>query len=100
MKDINSLLTCQLLDEKEQDLKSLKDYKESLDYILLNFPTYKSYLDKYIVPFPADWPGWYYPKKLIANNNSNSYTSFIPEQGQFHVALNAIQDVTIIFHKP
>ena len=95
--DIESLQSCQLLDECEQDLKSLQNYKESLDHLMSKYPDIKEYLKQNLLPFPADWPGWYYPKKLIANNCSGKYTSLIPEQGQFHVALNAVEDTVIIF---
>lgn len=58
------------LDEWEQDLKSLKNYKDSLDRVLEKYPDVRKYLEKNLLPFPADWPGWYYPKKLLANNCS------------------------------
>ncbi|XP_078374568.1 uncharacterized protein LOC144658110 [Oculina patagonica] len=96
-QDIESLQSCQLLDEFEQDLKSLKNYKDSLDRVMTEYPDIKTYLERNLLPFPADWPGWYYPKKLIANNCSGKYNSLIPEQGQFHVALNAVEDTVIIF---
>ena len=96
-EDIESLQSCQLLDECEQDLKSLQNYKESLDHVMSKYPDIKEYLKQNLLPFPADWPGWYYPKKLIANNCSGKYTSLIPDQGQFHVALNAVEDTVIIF---
>lgn len=96
-EDIESLQSCQLLDEWEQDLKSLKNYKDSLDRVLEKYPDVGKYLEKNLLPFPADWPGWYYPKKLLANNCSGKYRSMIPEQGQFHVALNTIEDTVLIF---
>ena len=46
---------------------------------------------------PAEWPGWYYPKKLIVDNCSGKYGSIIPEQGQFHVSLYAVEDTVVIF---
>ena len=61
------------------------------------YPDVTNYLERNLLPFPADWPGWYYPKKLIANNCSGKYNSLIPEQGQFHVALNAVEDTVLIF---
>ena len=78
-------------------MKSLKNYKDSLDRVLEKYPDVGKYLEKNLLPFPADWPGWYYPKKLLANNCSGKYRSMIPEQGQFHVALNAIEDTVLIF---
>ena len=85
-EDIESLQSCQLLEECEQDLKSLKNYKESIEHVFSKYPDVNNYLERNLLPFPADWPGWYYPKKLIANNSTRKYTSLIPEQGQFHVA--------------
>lgn len=96
-EDIESLHSCQLLEECEQNLKSLQNYKESLDRVISKYPDIRQYLKQNLLPFPADWPGWYYPKKLIANNRSDKYTSLIPEQGQFHVPLNAVEDTVIIF---
>jgi len=96
-EDIESLQSCQLLEECEQDLKSLKNYKESLEHVFSKYPDVNNYLERNLLPFPADWPGWYYSKKLIANNSTGKYTSLIPEQGQFHVALNAVEVTVIIF---
>ena len=46
----------------------------------------------------ADWPGWYYPKKNTALGKcSQLRQSVIPEQGQFHVSLNAAEDAVTIF---
>ena len=52
----------------------------------------QTYTKKFVVPFPADWPGCYYPKKLIANGWSLNI-SIIPEQGPFRVCLNAYEVV-------
>ena len=48
------------------------------------------------LPLPADWPGWYYPKKLIASG-WNPSIGIIPEQGSFHMCLNAYEDVVSNF---
>ena len=64
-EDIESLQSCQLLDEWGQELKSLKNYKDSLDRVLEKYPDVRKYLEKNLLPFHADWPGWYYPKKLL-----------------------------------
>ena len=96
-EDLETLRTCQLLDEWEQDLKSLKNYKESIDHILSRYPNIQMYLQKNLLPFRAEWPGWYYPKKLIVNNCSGKCGSIIPEQGQIHVSLYAVEDTVVIF---
>ena len=95
-EDLEILQTSQLLEEWEQDLKSLKNYKESIDHILSKYPNIQMYLQKNLLPLPAKWLGWYYPKKLTINN-SGKYGSTIPEQGQFHVSLYAVEDTVVIF---
>ena len=58
----------------------------------------KKNLNKNVIPWPADWPGWYYPKKNIALGKcSQLRQSVIPEQGRFHVSLNAAEDAVTIF---
>lgn len=57
-----------------------------------------NYLNRNLVPWPVDWPGWYYPKKIIAQGTCDQLKqSVIPEQGQFHVSLNAAEDTVLIF---
>ena len=51
----------------------------------------------YYLPLPTDWPGFYYHKKLIAQGKEKRTATIIPEQGQFHVYLNAVEDVVLIF---
>ena len=81
-----------------QDLKSLKNYKESIDHILSKYPNIQIYLQKNLLPFRAEWPGWYYPKKLIVDNNcSGIMDPYFPLQGQFHVSLYAVEDTVVIF---
>ena len=61
-------------------------------------PPFKNYLEKNIEPWAADWSGWYYPKKNIAQGKCQLLQqSVIPEQGQFHVSLNAAEDTVLIF---
>lgn len=43
-----------------------------------------------LVPSPGDWSSWYYVKKLLVDVPTDSpLLSLIPEQGPFHVTLNA-----------
>lgn len=85
-----------LVDEFQQDLKSMEHYKMALERVLNKCPQLNLYSKKFVVPLPADWPGWYYPKKLIASG-WNPNISIIPEQGPFHVCLNAYEDVLLNF---
>lgn len=91
-EDLETLETCLLIDEFEQDLKSMDNYKTALEHVMNKCPQLREYSKNFILPLPADWPGWYYPKKLI-ENGWNSSISIIPEQGPFHVCLNAYEDV-------
>ena len=85
-----------LIDEFEQDLKSMDHYKTALEKVFNKYPELECYGKKYVLPLPADWPGWYYPKKLIASG-WNTSVNIIPEQGPFHVCLNAYEDVVLNF---
>ena len=58
-----TLETCQLLSEHEQQLKSAEHYRKCFLKLLEEGPPFKNYPEKKIVPRPADWLGWYYPKK-------------------------------------
>lgn len=93
--ELSTLQTCVLLDEFEQPLKSKLDYLASLQHVFELYPEFHAYCKTFLVPFPADWPGWYYTKKLIAQGHNIS--NIIPEQGPFHVCLNAQEDTIQIF---
>ena len=42
------------------------------------------------MPSPGDWSSWYYVKRLLVDVPTDSpLLSLIPEQGPFHVTLNA-----------
>lgn len=83
------------MDEFEQPLKSKDDYLTSIQYIFTMYPSFKNYSKHFVVPFPADWPGWYYSKKLVAQGYELG--NIVPEQGPFHVCLNAQEDTVLIF---
>ncbi|XP_044168348.1 uncharacterized protein LOC122952545 [Acropora millepora] len=65
-EELSTLETCQLISEHEQSLKSTQNYRECFQKLLQECPPLGNYLNKNVVPWPADWPGWYYPKKKIA----------------------------------
>ena len=93
--ELSTLDTCLLMDEFEQPLKSKDDYLSSIQHIFTLYPNFEIYCKHYVVPFPADWPGWYYSKKLIAQGHDIG--NILPEQGPFHVCLNAQEDAVLIF---
>ena len=59
------------------------------------YPALEEYAKHHFLP--ADWPGFYYPKKRIAQGKEERIASIISEQGQFHVYLNAEEDVVLMF---
>ena len=63
---------------KFQDLKSMDNYKTALGHLLQKYSELEQYSKNFIVLVPADWPGWYYPKKLIATGWKPN-VSIIPE---------------------
>lgn len=82
----------------EQDLKSKQNYKDAIHYLFNLYPALEEYCKHHILSLPADWPGFYYPKKLIAQGREKRISLIVPEQGPFHVYLNAIEDVVLIFN--
>ena len=68
----------------------MDDYSSALAHEQQCSPAYGVYLNSFLVPSPGDWPSWYYVKKLIVSAPEQSpLLSLIPEQGPFHVTLNA-----------
>ena len=98
-QSVSQLNSCVLVSESEQDLKSTDDYKAVLDLELKCCHTLTQYLQKFVMPSSGDWPTWYFVKKLIAQSEDSSpLNSMIPEQGPFHVILNATEDAVLLFH--
>jgi hypothetical protein len=66
----------------------------------------KKYLEKYIIPLPADFPGQLFVRRAIVNkleSNSessipNEITHLVPFLGPLHVSLNTRESVFITFH--
>lgn len=78
----------------------MEDYKFAIQHTFQSALNLQNYSKQFVMPFPGDWPTWFYTKKLIAqetNASSQTYVSLIPEQGPFHVSLNVNEDVKI-FH--
>lgn len=95
--DLATLETCTVLDVFEQDLKSKENYKDAIFYLFNMYQSLETYAKRNILPLPADWPGFYYPKKLIAQGRETRISNIVREQGPFHVYLNAIENVVLIF---
>ena len=95
--DPATLETCTVLDVFGQDLKSKENYKDAVFYLFNMYQSLETYAKCNILPLTADWPGFYYPKKLIAQGRETRISNIVPEQGPFHVYLYAIEDVVLIF---
>ena len=69
---------------------SVDDYQSALMHEQQCSPAFGDYLKTFLVPSPGDWPSWYYVKKILVDVPQESpLLSLIPEQGPFHVTLNA-----------
>ena len=79
-----------MVDEFQQNLHSVEDYQSALMHEQQCSPAFGDYLKKFLVPSPGDWPSWYCIKKILVDVPEESpLLSLIPEQGPFHVTLNA-----------
>ena len=88
-----------LVDVFEQDLHSVNNYSSALTHEQHCSPAYGNYLKNYLVPSPGDWPSWYYVKKILVSAPDDSpLLSLIPEQGPFHVTLNA-HETAVTMHR-
>ena len=93
-QSLSQLNSCVLVTESEQDLKSADDYKAVIDLESKCCPKLTQYLQTFVMPSPGD-----FVKKLIAESEDSSpLNSMIPEQGAFHVILNATEDAVLLFH--
>lgn len=87
---MHTIENCVLVDEFQQNLHSVNDYKSALTHEQQCSPAFNKYLTKFLVPSPGDWPSWYYVKKILVHAPEDSpLLSLVPEQGPFHVTLNA-----------
>lgn len=79
----------------------MEDYKSAITHTFLSALYLQDYSKQFVMPFPGDWPTWFYTKKIIAqvtNSSNHTYLSLIPEQGPFHVSLNVNEDVVQSHH--
>lgn len=64
--DLELLKTTWLIDEFNQSLKSVVNYREALAHLLNEAPELEDYLKKFLVVLTGDFPTWKYNKKIIA----------------------------------
>ena len=68
-----------------------------LSFTFNMYQSLETYAKRNILPLPADWPGFYYPRTLIAQGREKRISNIVPEEGPFHVYVNATEDVVLIF---
>jgi hypothetical protein len=107
-KNDRSMKNTHVIDIKEQNLKNLNDYLEALKMIT-NIPILNEYLQRYVIPIVADFPGQLFIRraislyqKLMNDPPSNLkipkiINNFIPLLGPLHVSLN-MRESTILTH--
>ena len=79
-----------LIDEWEHNLHRKKGYLSAPNHEQQCCPPFTIYIKNFLVPSPGDWSSWYYVKRLLVDVPTDSpLLSLIPEQGPFHVTLNA-----------
>ncbi|XP_067038680.1 uncharacterized protein [Acropora muricata] len=101
--DLELLKTTWLIDEFNQSLKSVVNYREALAHLLNKAPELEDYLKKFLVVLTGDFPTWKY-NKIIAEwdplrEPASSVPSFIPWQGPFHISLN-VEESTVLLFRP
>ena len=88
--EMHTIKNCILIDEWEHNLHRKKDCLSALNHEQQCCPPFTIYIKNFLVPSPGDWSSWYYVKKLLVDVPTDSpLLSLIPEQGPFHVTLNA-----------
>ena len=64
-KNDRSMKNTHLINIKEQNLKSLDNYLEALEMIT-SIPTLNEYLQHYVIPIVADFPGQLFIRRAIS----------------------------------
>lgn len=78
--ELDLLSNTWLVDEFQQSLKSMGDYREAVNHITEASASLKVYMEKNLLFLAGDWPTWYYNKKIICQvglklqHHSTSYS--------------------------
>ncbi|RIB21754.1 hypothetical protein C2G38_2243739 [Gigaspora rosea] len=92
-----------LLDFFKLSLKEMDQYIDALQHVC-NVPLLTNYLNNYVIPVVADWPGQVFTRQAITlrllnrkDNIPNSILSFIPIIGVLHIQLNLLESIIKIY---
>ena len=107
-RSLRSFKDVYLIDFVKLPLKSKQDYSDAFDIVLQTMM--RDYLSQYLVLMPADWPGQFFPRKIVYQKASQAtpsasnvppgssphpLISVIPTLGPLHVDLNADEDIVV-----
>ena len=81
-----------LADESIKNLKIMNHSAKVFDDIVER-TSMGAYLNEFVVPFVADWPGWFNTKHLVAALCIPP--TIIPQQGLFHDSIILEDQVTL-----
>ncbi|KAL9961091.1 hypothetical protein ACROYT_G029973 [Oculina patagonica] len=99
--ELDLLTNTWLVDEFEQNLKSMGNYRSAINHITEVCPSLQEYMENNLLFLSGDWPTWYYNKKIICQLRPSVdpyfLLSIVPWQGPFHIYLNAQEDVVTNF---
>ena len=63
--ELDLLSNTWLVDEFEQSLRNMGDYRKAIDHVIEVCPSLQEYMEKNLLFLTGDWPTWYYNKKII-----------------------------------
>jgi hypothetical protein len=102
-----SMVNCHLVNMKESNLKNLYDYLNAIKMIT-DIPSLITYLQKYIIPIIADFPGQLFIRKAITLLHKQKegqdislqipdiVNNFVPILGPLHVSLNMREHIILV----
>jgi len=109
--ELRSMSNSKLVNFILHSLHSTKDYIECIDFIFKAFERIEdigeeNYLNNFIIPIIADWPGQVNIRRAITLRIKNGFTSEIPEKvlnlipmiGPLHISLNSRETLFQTYH--
>ena len=96
---MRTMETCRLIDCNEMPPKSYQNFCEAIEHAMNS--RLSQYLEKFICPMSADWPGQFYSRQVVDNIAGHlplHLNSIVPMMGPLHVSLNAREKSVVLFH--
>ncbi|KAL9974607.1 hypothetical protein ACROYT_G011664 [Oculina patagonica] len=83
--ELELISTTWLIDEFEQNLKSVANYRSAMNHLLNEAPELSQYLKQNLVVLTGDFPTWKYNKKIIAEKKLNQFDSEVKLELKSHL---------------